>query len=367
MTAAPEHELGSLQREADVLDHALSQLRANLPPGWNMTTQIDVRLTSGRRADGLLQLAPPSGEKLTFIVEAKRLLSFRDVDPALRQLDAYRTALSREALPMLVARYLAPSVRRRLEEVGVSYLDATGNMLVAAERPGLLIRDHGADKDPWRGPGRPRGTLRGIPAARVVRALVDHTEPMPIRRLIEVSGASTGATYRVVDFLDEEGLVERTEGRRLLVPSWRKLLERWSQDYAFADYVADRRFLAPRGLGALDKALADDQEKRYVLTGSLAAHRWAPYAPARLGMIYVDNPADAATRWGLRPVDAGANVLLARTDSDVVYARSQIIDRVNTAAPSQVAVDLMTGPGRNPAEAQHLLEWMEAHEHAWRR
>ena len=37
------------------------------------------------------------------------------------------------------------------------------------------------------------------------------------------------------------------------------------------------------------------------------------------------------------------------------------------AAPSQVAVDLLTGPGRNPAEGQALLDWMENHECTWRK
>ncbi len=37
------------------------------------------------------------------------------------------------------------------------------------------------------------------------------------------------------------------------------------------------------------------------------------------------------------------------------------------AALSQVAVDLLTGPGRNPAEGQALLDWMETDERTWRK
>jgi hypothetical protein len=32
-----------------------------------------------------------------------------------------------------------------------------------------------------------------------------------------------------------------------------------------------------------------------------------------------------------------------------------------------VAVDLLSGPGRNPSEANALLEWMAADESRWRR
>lgn len=42
-------------------------------------------------------------------------------------------------------------------------------------------------------------------------------------------------------------------------------------------------------------------------------------------------------------------------------------DGVWYAAPSQIAADLLTSPGRGPAEGEELIEWMFAHEGAWRR
>lgn len=36
-------------------------------------------------------------------------------------------------------------------------------------------------------------------------------------------------------------------------------------------------------------------------------------------------------------------------------------------ARRRTAVDLLSGPGRGPAEAQALLDWMERNESAWRR
>lgn len=122
-----------------------------------------------------------------------------------------------------------------------------------------------------------------------------------------------------------------------------------------------------RGLSALVDALRGAPELHYVLTGSLAAERFAPYAPSRLAAIYVDRFDQAAERLDLREVDTGANVLLATSDYDVVFERAQNIDGLRIAAPSQVAVDLLTAPGRGPAEAQTLLDWMGANEPAWRR
>jgi hypothetical protein len=61
-------------------------------------------------------------------------------------------------------------------------------------------------------------------------------------------------------------------------------------------------------------------------------------------------------------------VLLAEPECDVVFQRTtNARSRVIIAAAAQVAVDLLTGPGRNPSEGQELLDWMEQNESAWRR
>lgn len=41
------------------------------------------------------------------------------------------------------------------------------------DRPGLFVANRGADRDPSRGPRRPRGTSKGAPAAKITHALVD--------------------------------------------------------------------------------------------------------------------------------------------------------------------------------------------------
>ncbi len=85
-------------------------------------------------------------------------------------------------------------------------------------------------------------------------------------------------------------------------------------------------------------------------------------------MIYVADAATAADSWGLRPADAGANVILAEPQYEVVFERSlKNVEGAIVAAPTQVVVDLMTGPGRNPSEAEELLEWMKRNEQSWRR
>jgi hypothetical protein len=356
------------EREADVVRAAVDALRANVPASWSID-RGELRDKSDSGVDAVVRLASPDDGEAVILIQAKRLVRTRDVAFVL---DALRSAAARWGQPdgvavVLAARYLAPSTRERIAELGGGYVDATGNMLLVVDRPALFLRDRGADRDPWRGPGRPRGTLQGPAAARVVRALIDFAPPYSVPELVERSKTSTGATYRVVEFLDEEGLLERQRYGAIEDVRWRRLLARWSEDYGFAKSNTVETFLEPRGLPALTKHLAAIDDLDYVVTGSLAAERVAAYAPARLATLYVRDIREAASRLDLRAVESGGNVALAAGDYDVVFERAEVSDQVQFAALSQIAVDLLTGPGRNPSEAVALLDWMERNERAWRR
>lgn len=346
---------------------ALNIFRSCLPETWACQIESEVR-RADVVLDAVVTLKAPDGSSTMLAVEAKRLVAMRDVPDQLTQLRSLidRAGLT-EAAPMLVARYLPPSTRERLEREGVAYADATGNLRVAVEQPALFIRNVGEDRDPWRGPGRPRSTLKGAPAARVVRALVDFAPPYSVPELVERAGASTGATYRVVELLEQEDLLQRKPRGPISDVGWRRLVERWSQDYSFQRSDVVQSFLLPRGVEAVPEALRTLDESSYVLTGSLAAQAYEPYAPPRLAMVYVTDITEVADRLELRAVERGANVLLAANRDEVAFVRAQVIDGVAIAAPSQVAVDLLTGPGRSPGEGRALLDWMEVDESRWRR
>lgn len=361
-TQAPE-------READVLRVGIAALRGRLPSSWTLDARGDRAIEPTLPYGAELRLAAPDGTDAIVLVEAKRLVNTRDVPVVLESLQRAASAWNstQVVVPMVMARYLPPATRERIAAAGAGYADATGNLLLACERPALFLRDRGADRDPWRGPGRPRGTLQGGPAARVVRALVDFAPPYTVPELAARASASTGATYRVVGFVEEEGLLQRRRYGPISDVRWRPLLERWSQDYGFLASNTVQTFLEPRGLSALTDRLAQMPDLDYVVTGSLAAGRVAAYAPARLATLYVRDLKAAAEALGLRQVDSGTNVALAAGKYNVVFERAELFDDVRMAAASQVAVDLLTGPGRSPSEAVAMLEWMERSERAWRR
>lgn len=361
-TSAPE-------READVLRRGIDLLIERLPTSWKTTVTEQVAATpGGRRADAVVDVVASDGSRAALVFEAKRSLVIRDLPGVTTQLRSIIDQLqsgTTSVIPIIAARYLAPSARQWLQEHDVSYVDATGNLRVVVDEPALFLHGTGADRDPWRGPGRPRATLQGPPAARVVRALVDCSSPVSVPELVHRSGASTGATYRVVEFLEREGLIERQARGRVVAVQWRRILERWSEDYGFQQSNTVISYLQPRGIAALADDLRGSSGLPYALTGSLAAERLAPYAPPRLAMLYAKDPREVVERLDLRAVDGGANVLVAGTDYDVVFDRTVEDGGLRFVAPSQTAVDLLTAPGRGPAEGQALLDWMQTHEADW--
>jgi hypothetical protein len=92
----------------------------------------------------------------------------------------------------------------------------------------------------------------------------------------------------------------------------------------------------------------------------------APTAAPRLAMVWFENPLDAAAVGGARAADAGANVLALEPVDRFVFTGATNRAGLVHAAPSQVAADLLTSPGRGPAEADALIDWMLEYEEVWR-
>ena len=355
-----------LERDVDVLRQAVVQIQRCLPAAWSVVAHEDVSTDLWGRTDAVIDLIPPGGRPIVLVAEVKRSIVTRDLQGIVEQLNrATQGVRGSNSIPIVIARYLPPPSQAWLAEREISYADATGNLRIVSEKPAVFLRDVGAANDPWRGPGRPRGTLKGEPAARVVRALVDFSPPTTVPELINLSGASSGATYRVVEFLAEQTLIERQPRGPIETVAWQRLLTAWAKDYGFMSSNPVRSFLQPRGLIAASEGLRR-VKSRYAVTGSLAAQNWAPYAPTKAAMIYADDPDDLVGELGLREVDTGANVLIATPAFAVVFDRVRAYQGVTTVAPSQAVVDLLTGPGRGPSEAQALLDWMEAHVAQWR-
>ncbi len=357
----------------DVSLMAASRVQMVLPPTWTVEMNTEVAgLDSATRtplpARRSFSLTHGGQVVATYLVEVKRTLSSSGLTPAIDKLLAYQTADLTGSLVMLMARYLSPPQRRTLLGRGIAFADATGNLSLTSMEPLILISGRGADADPWRGPGRPTTSLKGLPAARLVRALADFCPPYSVANLATLAGTSLGAAYRLSDYLVDEGLVTRAERGPITDVDWPELLRRWSQEASFLEMHTTHSYLEPRGIDNLVAKLGRRATSHtYAVSGSLAAQPYAPYAEARLALIYASNPRGIAEDLDLRAVETGANVILASPRSPVVFERTSMWRDVTVVAPSQAAADLLSGPGRNPPEGEYLIDWMKENPDAWRR
>lgn len=339
-----------------VLQDGLRLLRERLPPGWSVESRgPEVR---GKAGDTELRLVDPDRRTARLRVGVKTALTPRTAVA----LAAQRGAAADH--DVLFAPYLSAPVRERLRAAGMSYLDLTGNVYLVLSRPGLFVETRGANANPERSPEADR-TLRGAMAGRIVRALVDAREPPGVRELAARTGANPGYVSRLLAWMDREALVERRGRGQLVSVDWQRLLRRWAEEAPLQLRGRRTSCLAPRGLADLTRRLGRVRG-RYALTGSLAAATWAPVAPAKLAVVYLDEPDAAMGPLDLRTADAGANVLLIEPADEGVYVGARKKTGAMYVAPSQAAADLLNSPGRGPAEAEALIGWMARHEEEWR-
>lgn len=351
--------------ETQALRAATQRIADALPPRWSAT---EVRAPGRARAkrDSTVRIRGGEGRSVDFAVEVKRSL---DPQTAVRLLDqlgvedyGQRNAKPRPLL--IVAPYLGERARDIIVSRAVSYADATGNIRIVSDDPAVFISTVGATKDPAPD-DTPLRSLRGRGAGRALRAVVDFRPPYGVRELAGRAEVSPATLSRVIDLLAREALLTRDARGGVVDVDVAGSIRRWSRDYEFRTSNQVTAYLEPRGVEALGPKLAGVKWD-YALTGSLAAQELAPIAPARQAALYVNDVQTAAKALGAREADAGANLLIAEPFDPVVFDRTLRKGRLTIATPSQVAADLLTGPGRNPSEGEELLSWMEDNQDAWR-
>lgn len=367
----------ALGRERPSLDLIVSYLADSLPSDWRLTYTANIptsvnedQPSSPQVIDGVIVIEDPNGTAVHYAVEAKPHASplKRDISLLLEQFGRLRSETEADAQKfMYLARYIAPQARARLESEDIAYADATGNAWLVARRPGLMIRTSGLDRDPWRGPGRPGESLAGIPAAHVVRTLIDIQPPIPPTKLIGESDVSTGTVYRVLRLLEDQRLISRSEGGAIDLVDWVTVFNVWTGDAAKSRRTSRRGWLLPRGVKNSVDQLRRRTDLEFVVGGSVAANSYSPVAEETMLTLHARDGEHLAREIGAVQSETATNLVVYEDDFKGAARRSRVIEGLPTAAASQTAFDLAVGPGREPVEGELLINWMKANEDEWRR
>jgi hypothetical protein len=344
---------------------ALDELRSRLPETW----RVDV---VGERAcvpgpDAVVRVTGPDGQASILAIEVKSRLDPKDVEPLVSRFEMRRWG-NDDATPVVVARFLGERTRERLRTLGAGYIDLTGNMYLRLNAPAVAIERAGADKDP-EPMQRPARSLKGPKAGRLVRTLVDFAPPLGTREIAKIAQIDPGYVSRLLALLERDDYIGREPRGPVTRIDWPSLLRAWAKDYSLDSSNLATAYLQPRGLPALLDGLREQESPNgleYAISGSLAAARRAPIAPARLGIVYVERLDEAARTLGLLPAETGSNVLLVEPFDGVVFERTVLDEGLRYVSPSQAVADLLTSSGRGPEDADALIEWMLSHEEVWR-
>jgi hypothetical protein len=352
-------------RENDLIEEAIAWLRTRLPSNWEIQPSGQAELLSGNgRADAAVEIRSP-GLYATLAIEAKRSLGPREVAGLFGSVGRTLRALNPTIPILLVAPWLSPRTRDLLASEGVNYLDLTGNALVHLENPALFIQSQGADRDPSPTP-RGKARVRGPKAGRLIRTLVDVRPPYGVRELAEATGLAPGYISRLLGSLDDDALVERSKRGRVESVDIAGVLRRWVENYELFSSNDAQPYLAARGAEDALGRFPDLPTARTAVTGSFAAVRLSPVAAPALLTVYCDDGDAVANALDLIPADQGANVVLLRPFDPIVWERTEEEYGVRYVAPSQAAVDCLTGNGRMPAEGEALIRWLLENEPTWR-
>lgn len=362
--ASASNETTSARR---TIESAVEGLRAQLPPSWSVDLErqparprgvwcpdavVTVEAPRSRRPARLIVTYEPEITPKRAAVTAEQLRSYLSENPGTQGL--------------VVAPWGSPRTREVLRQLGIGFVDPTGNIDLVLDEPGLVIRVEGADRNPvWKRPVSP--SLRGPKAWALMKTMIEVAPPYGVRELAAAVGTDPGYTSRVLKALEEERLILRERRGPVTEVDWPALLTQITRTYSLLDANETSTWIARGTVRDLPATLAASQlETRWAVTGSLGANLVASVAAPALAVVYGDDPDEIAETLGLLPADVGANVILARPYDDAAFARSWEVDETRYVSVTQLAADCLTGIGRMPAEGEALVEWMRANEGRWR-
>ena len=337
-------------------------LGGSLPSNW--TAARPPAAAGDGRTNGVIRVSAPGGAAATISVRSVDGLFPRDLQRLIPSVVSAAEALGEDAATLLVAPWLSGRSQELLEKAGLNYLDLTGNVLIRLDEPAVFIRTEGAERNP-EPPSRSLPNVRGPKAGRLIRLLIDVMPPYGVREIARAAELAPGYVSRLLDSLDREALVTRSDRGVVESVDIGGLIDRWAGSYKIFKSNEPHGFIAPdgpaRALVPLIKAKMD-----VAVTGSFAAVRLIRVAPPRLLLLYTNDIDGTAKALGLEPTAKDADVVLLSPFDSVVWDRRMNAGGLSYVAISQRAIDCLTGIGHMPQEGEALVEWMLEHEKSWR-
>jgi hypothetical protein len=299
----------------------------------------------------------------TFVLVVILSTAAAPVAAAAKKAKACATRIRRGALPLVVVPFMGEAGRKTCEEMGVGWLDLSGNARILAPRIRVIVE---GKPNRFKAIGRPR-SLFAPKSSRIVRWLLVHAgEAGTQREITRATGLDEGMVSRLVTRRTAEDYIIRDAHGGIRAKDPAILLDDWREAYQFTKHTVLQGHVVARSGDALLRFVADTLSEHgieYVATGLAAAWALTQFAAFRIATVY--GPADPSPelleRLGFREDARGANHWLVVPNDAGVFQGAVEKNGIRCAHPAQVYVDLKGQPERAAEASEHLraelLNW----------
>ncbi|MCK5353142.1 hypothetical protein KAJ77_11185 [bacterium] len=268
------------------------------------------------------------------------LLNFRNMNP--------------QCYCIFMAPYISEQAAAICMDKEMGYVDLAGNCYLAFDR--VFIERQGRD-NPF-SEKRELRTLFSPKAERILRVLLENPgRKWKVNELVDEADVSQGQVSNVKRLLaDRDWVTEEYGGFELIEPL--KLLDEWSGKYTYQKSKVFK-YYSLMNMAEVEESLAQycrNNSIRFALTGFSGAARIKPVVKYQRAFAYIQSAMEGlVTELNFKKVDSGENVILLEPYDEGVFYRSEVIDQVPVACPTQLYLDLKSYRGRGEESAEALF------------
>jgi len=315
-------------------------------------------MPDGRRPDFLVQ-ADIDDRDIDLIIELKERPHLGELRLVAEQIKRYEEP---GRIAMVAAHFLGPNRRALLKEMGIGYIDLSGNIYLRA--PGVFIEREGK---PNLFNERPHELNPYADKASIIlRLLLDEPQrSWKIREIAKAGGINPGWASRVNENLVERGLVKYDQNNGIALLRGEDVLKEWADLY---DWYKNKFYYyychAYDMQELLDKiGKLNDVNGKIALGFQAGANLVSPYATFNQVHLLIDGSSfddmqrEIEGKLNLERRKEGANLILVQPYyrcSALFHARK--IDKWWVASDIQLFLDLNRYPLRGREQAEIIFE-----------
>ena len=247
--------------------------------------------------------------------------------------------------------------------LGLSVIDLNGKTLLQA--PGLYIETQALPFRKFRPADIPREIFRGK-SGRIVRLLLaDRNQPWRQTSLAERVGVTPALVSRVIRYLLDCAIVERSPAREIRLVDHQRLVDMWIRDDAnrqrFTVYRYKSPLVEPAQLARDIAGALKNNKITFAFTQWIAGWFRFPYTEPKIVSLYVNSLPQPGflEKKGFVPVASQGDLwfLLPIQNNLDELQETQIIKGLPLVSDAQIVVDLQNTGLRGPDQAKALRDW----------